>query len=29
MFAVGQNVEKYYDNAVYALQHGMIVGNHS
>ena len=29
MFAVGENVEKYYDNAVYALQHGMIVGNHS
>lgn len=29
MFAVGKNVEKYYDNAVYALQHGMIVGNHS
>jgi Predicted xylanase/chitin deacetylase len=29
MFAVGQNVERYYDNAVYALQHGMIVGNHS
>lgn len=29
MFAVGQNVEKYYDKAIYALQHGMIVGNHS
>ncbi|MBO4697377.1 MAG: polysaccharide deacetylase family protein [Lachnospiraceae bacterium] len=29
MFAVGQNVERYYDNAVYALQNGMIVGNHS
>ena len=29
MFAVGMNVEKYYDNAIYALQHGMIVGNHS
>lgn len=29
MFAVGENVERYYDNAVYALQHGMIVGNHS
>jgi peptidoglycan/xylan/chitin deacetylase (PgdA/CDA1 family) len=29
MFAVGENVERYYDNAVYALRHGMIVGNHS
>jgi len=29
MFAVGQNVEKYYDNAIYALQHGMILGNHT
>ncbi len=29
MFAVGVNIERYYDNAVYALQHGMIVGNHS
>lgn len=29
MFAVGQNVERYYDAAVYALQKGMIVGNHS
>lgn len=29
MFAWGENVEKNYDNAVYALQHGMIVGNHS
>ena len=29
MFAVGENVERYYDNAVYALQHGMVVGNHS
>ena len=29
MFAVGENVERYYDNAIYALQHGMIVGNHS
>ncbi|MCR5595549.1 MAG: polysaccharide deacetylase family protein [Lachnospiraceae bacterium] len=29
MFAVGENVEKHYDNAIYALQHGMIVGNHS
>ena len=29
MFAVGENVEKYYDNAIYALQKGMIVGNHS
>ncbi len=29
MFAVGENVEKYYDNAVYALRKGMIAGNHS
>ncbi|MBR4343550.1 MAG: polysaccharide deacetylase family protein [Lachnospiraceae bacterium] len=29
MFAVGENIEKYYDNAVYALKNGMILGNHS
>ena len=29
MFATGVNVEKYYDEAKYALQKGMIVGNHS
>ena len=29
LFAVGMNVEAYYDQAVYALQHGMIVGNRS
>ncbi len=29
MFAVGMNVEKYYDEAIYAVQKGMIVGNHS
>ncbi|MED9905026.1 MAG: polysaccharide deacetylase family protein [Lachnospiraceae bacterium] len=29
MYAVGRNVEKYYDEAVYALQRGMIIGNHS
>ena len=29
MFAVGENVEKYYDNAIYALKKGMILGNHS
>lgn len=29
MFAVGENVQKYYDNAIYALRNGMIVGNHS
>ena len=29
MFAVGGNVEKYYDEAIYAVQKGMIVGNHS
>ncbi|MCR5431825.1 MAG: polysaccharide deacetylase family protein [Lachnospiraceae bacterium] len=29
MFAVGKNIEKHYDNAIYALQHGMIIGNHT
>ena len=29
MFATGQNVERYWNEAVYALQHGMVVGNHS
>lgn len=29
LFATGANVEKYYDEAVYAVKHGMIVGNHS
>lgn len=29
MFAVGINVEKFYDEAIYALRKGMIVGNHS
>ena len=29
LFAVGENVERFYDEAVYAVQHGMIVGNHS
>lgn len=29
LFAVGQNVEKYYDEAIYAVKKGMIVGNHS
>ena len=29
MFGWGQRVEENYDNAIYALQHGMIVGNHS
>lgn len=28
-FAIGQNVERYYEEAVYALKKGMIVGNHS
>ena len=28
-FATGENVEKYYDEAKYALESGMIVGNHS
>ncbi|MBP5607066.1 MAG: polysaccharide deacetylase family protein [Lachnospiraceae bacterium] len=29
MFAQGEHLEKYPENAIYALQHGMIVGNHS
>ncbi len=29
MFAVGKNVEKYYEEAVHAVKKGMIVGNHS
>ena len=29
LFAWGQNVEKYYDQALYAVKKGMIVGNHS
>ncbi|MCR5830161.1 MAG: polysaccharide deacetylase family protein [Lachnospiraceae bacterium] len=29
MFAVGKNIEKYRDNAIYALRHGMILGNHT
>ena len=29
MFAVGQNVEQFFDEAIYALKAGMIVGNHS
>lgn len=29
LFAVGENVERFYDEAIYAVQHGMIVGNHS
>lgn len=29
MFAVGEHIEKYPENVVYALQHGMVVGNHS
>ncbi|MBQ8967875.1 polysaccharide deacetylase family protein [Ruminococcus sp.] len=29
MFAWGENVEAHFDNAVYALKHSMIVGNHS
>ncbi len=29
MFAIGENVEKPYDEAVYAGQEGTIVGNHS
>ena len=29
MFAVGEHIEKYPENVIYALQHGMVVGNHS
>ena len=29
LFATGENVEKHYEEACYALRHGMIVGNHS
>lgn len=29
IFAVGENIEKHFDNAVYALKKGAIVGNHS
>ena len=29
MFAWGENVLKHYDNAIYALKNGVIVGNHS
>lgn len=29
MFATGMNVERFYDEAIYAVQKGMIVGNHS
>ncbi len=28
-FAVGGNIEKFYDNAIYALKKGFVVGNHS
>lgn len=28
-FAEGRKVEQFYQEAIYALQHGMIVGNHS
>ena len=29
LFAVGENVERYYEEAAYAVKSGMIVGNHS
>lgn len=29
LFGRGTNIEKYYDEAVYALKKGMIIGNHS
>lgn len=28
-FATGENVERFYNEAIYALKSGMIVGNHS
>ena len=28
-FATGQNVERYYEEALYVVKNGMIVGNHS
>ena len=28
-FATGQKVEQFYEEAVYAVKNGMIVGNHS
>lgn len=28
-FAIGVNVERYYEEAIYAVKNGMIVGNHS
>ena len=29
IFALGENIEKYFDNAVYALKKGAVIGNHS
>lgn len=29
MFAVGENIEKHFDKAVYALKKGAVIGNHS
>jgi peptidoglycan/xylan/chitin deacetylase (PgdA/CDA1 family) len=29
LFATGQNVQRYYEEAMYAVKNGMIVGNHS
>ncbi len=29
MFGVGENIEKFYEEAIYAVKKGMIVGNHS
>ncbi len=29
MFAWGENIERHPENAIYALKHGMVVGNHS
>ncbi len=29
LFGLGENIEKYYDEAIYALQEGFIIGNHT
>lgn len=29
LFAIGQNVERYYEETIYAVKNGMIIGNHS
>ena len=29
MFGVGENIKKYYDEALYVVKHGIVLGNHS